>query len=72
MNPNEHDAIATERERANCINNLKKISERPVVLYGAGFYAEELASFLVSLGIKVSDYVVDLEFLNKILEFCKF
>jgi len=58
----------TPEAREKRIAELKKLGNLPVVLYGGGFYARELASFLASIGINISDYMVDDEYVKEISE----
>ena len=60
------DHIVSKVVRDNRISQLKKLKILPVILYGSGLYAKELARFLNSISIKVSDYLVDDEYVNKI------
>jgi len=54
-----------EEARKRRGDELRRLSFLPVVLYGAGVYAKELAEFLASINIPVSDYVVDGAFVSR-------
>ena len=60
------DRIVTEQAEKARIARLKRLGDLPVILYGGGFYARELTSFLASIEVHVSDYMVDDEYAKKL------
>ena len=54
--------ITSKSVRSSCIQKIKELNNRSVLLYGSGIYAMELTNFLSSLDIEVSGYIVDESF----------
>jgi FkbM family methyltransferase len=51
--------LPTREEISKRCTTLRRMSQRPTYLYGAGIYAEEMQSFLSSFGVPVSGHLVD-------------